>query len=87
MWRRDGQILAAGMADGEDGLIRMAIAPSVDDDEGFATQLLADLSDPGRGVLPACGGRRGPIRYRVPRLLHRCGWLADEPWTPLRRST
>jgi ribosomal protein S18 acetylase RimI-like enzyme len=87
VWRRDGQILAAGMVDGKDGLIRMAIAPSVDGDEAFAAQLLADLSDPGRGVLPAgrvCVEARFGAAFRG--LLHRGGWVADEPWTPLRRS-
>ncbi len=87
VWRRDGQILAAGMVDGEDGLIRMAIAPIVDNDEAFALQLLADLSDPGRGVLPAGGGcveARFGAAFR--KLLHRSGWVADEPWTPLRRD-
>ena len=87
VWRRDGQILAAGMVDGKEGLIRMAIAPSVDDDEAFAAQLLADLSDPGRGVLPA---GRGSVEARFGAAfrdqLHRSGWVADEPWTPLRRD-
>src|SRR3954468_19402114 len=83
VWRRDGQILAAGMVDGNDGLIRMAIAPSVDGDEAFAAQLLADLSDPERGVLPAgrmCVEARFGAAFRD--LLHRGGWVADEPWTP-----
>jgi ribosomal protein S18 acetylase RimI-like enzyme len=87
MWRREDQILAAGMVDRKDGLIRMAIAPSVDADEAFAAQLLADLSDPGRGVLPA---NRGTVEARFGRafrdLLQRSGWVADEPWTPLRRD-
>ncbi len=89
MWRREDQILAAGMVDRKDGLIRMAIAPSVDADEAFAAQLLADLSDPRRGVLPAS---RGTVEARFGRafrdLLHRSGWVADEPWTlpaPLSR--
>jgi len=87
VWRREGQILAAGMVDGKDGLIRMAIAPSVDADEVFAAQLLADLSDPGRGVLPA---NRGTVEARFGAafrgLLHQSGWVADEPWTPFRRD-
>ncbi|MFD2080953.1 hypothetical protein SAMN05421678_104366 [Actinopolymorpha cephalotaxi] len=87
VWHRDGQLLAAGMMDGEDGLIRMAVAPSVDHDEALAAQLLADLSDPGRGVLPAGGGSveaRFGAAFR--KLLHHGGWAADEPWTPLRRD-
>ncbi len=86
-WRRDEQILAAGTADDEEGLIRMAIAPSVEADEGFAAQLLADLSDPERGVLPAgrgCVEARFGASFR--NLLHRSGWTADEPWTPLCRD-
>lgn len=87
LWRREGQLLAAGMVDRKNGLIRMAIAPSVDADEAFAAQLLADLSDPGRGVLPA---NRGIVEARFGTafrdLLRRSGWVADEPWTPLRRD-
>jgi GNAT superfamily N-acetyltransferase len=87
VWRRDGQILAVGMVDADTGLIRMAIAPSVDDDEAFAARLLADLSDPERGVLPAGGGSveaRFGAAFRD--LLHRSGWTADESWTPLCRD-
>lgn len=54
VWRRDGQSVAVGMVNGE--TVRMAIAPGVDDDDTFAEQLLAELSDPGRGVLPAGAG-------------------------------
>lgn len=87
VWRRDGEILAVGMVDGDTGLIRMAIAPSVDQDDAFAAQLLADLSDPARGVLPAGAGAveaRFGSAFRD--LLHRSGWPADEPWTPLSRD-
>ncbi|OFE16277.1 acetyltransferase [Humibacillus sp. DSM 29435] len=87
VWRRDGQILAAGMVDDESRLIRMAIAPTVNDDETFAGELLADLSDPGRGVLPATQGSveaRSGTAFRS--LLRRSGWVADESWTPLRRD-
>lgn len=86
VWRRDGQILAVGMVD-DAGLIRMAIAPSVDGDDGFAVQLLPDLSDQGRGVLPAGAGAveaRFGAAFRD--LLRRSGWAADEPWTPLCRD-
>lgn len=86
VWRRDGQILAVGMVEGA-GLIRMAIAPSVDEDDAFAVQLLPDLSDPGRGALPAGAGAveaRFGAAFRD--LLRRSGWAADEPWTPLCRD-
>lgn len=86
-WRRDGEILAVGATDAKDGLIRMAIAPSVDHDEEFAAHLLADLSDPAQGVLPAgraCVEARFGAAFRD--LLRRSGWVPDEPWTPLRRQ-
>lgn len=86
VWRRDGQILAVGLVDGI-GLIRMAVAPSVDEDEAFAVEMLPDLSDPGRGVLPAGAGAveaRFGAAFRD--LLRRSGWADDEPWTPLCRD-
>ena len=87
VWRRDGRVLAAGMVDDDSGLIRMAIAPSVNDDEEFAAQLLKDLSNPDRGVLPA---GRGLVEARFGAafrdVLRRNGWLDDEPWTPLSRD-
>ncbi len=81
VWRRGGQILAAGMVDDDTRLVRMAIAPSVNEDDALAVQLLADLSDPGRGVLPAGAGAveaRFGAAFRD--LLRRNGWVADEPW-------
>jgi ribosomal protein S18 acetylase RimI-like enzyme len=87
VWRREGQLLAAGMVDRKDGLVRMAIAPSVDADEVFAARLVADLSDSGRGVLHSSRGiveARFGAAFRD--LLDRSGWVADEPWTPLRRD-
>lgn len=87
VWRRDGQLLAAGMVDGDSGLMRMAISPDVDEDREFAAHLHADLSDPGRGVLPS---GRGQVEARFGAAfrdqLHRSGWTDDEPWTPLCRN-
>ncbi|MGS0687946.1 GNAT family N-acetyltransferase [Nakamurella sp. GG22] len=86
VWRRDGRTVAVGLVD-HPGLIRLAIAPSADDDEPLAEQLLADLSDPLRGVLPAGDGAleaRCGIALRD--LLRRSGWSSDEPWTGLRRD-
>ncbi len=85
VWR-DGEILAVGLVD-DAGLIRLGMAPSVDRDAAFAAQLLADLSDPARGVLPegsACVEARSGTAFRG--LLAESGWLADESWTPLRRD-
>ena len=86
VWRRDGRILAVGLVDAP-GLIRMGIAPSVDRDDAFAARLLADMSDPARGVLPtgsASVEARSGSAVRV--LLRRRGWTPDEPWTPLCRD-
>lgn len=85
VWRGDGQILAVGVVDS--GVVRMALAPSADRDDAFATRLVADLSDPGRGVLPADDGAveaRFGTAFRS--LLRERGWVAAEPWTPLSRD-
>ncbi len=50
-WSRDGQILAVGLLDGR-ALLRMTIAPDVHQDEDLARQLVADITEPARGVLP-----------------------------------
>lgn len=87
VWRRGGKVLAAGMVDDDSALIRMAIAPSVNDDEEFAAHLLKDLSNPDQGVLPA---GRGLVEARFGAAfrdaLRRDGWVDDEPWTPLCRD-
>jgi ribosomal protein S18 acetylase RimI-like enzyme len=87
VWIRDGQILAAGMVDDTTGLIRMGIAPSVDEDVAFAAQLVADLSATAQGVLPG-GAKAVEARFGAAfqGLLRRSGWVADEPWTPLARE-
>lgn len=87
VWRRDGAVLAVGMVDDDAALVRMAIAPSVDADDAFAARLMADLSEPERGVLPVGGGSveaRSGAAFRD--LLRRSGWVDDEPWTPLSRD-
>jgi ribosomal protein S18 acetylase RimI-like enzyme len=87
VWRRQDEILAVGVVDGS-GLIRMAVAASADRDVALAAELVADLSNPERrGVLPAdtrvVEARFGSaLRSR----LSERGWVADEPWTPLRRD-
>ena len=86
-WRRGDRILAVGAVDGDEGLVRMAIAPSVDHDEELADQLVADLTDPHRGVLPpgrASVEARFGSAFRD--VLHRSGWVPDEPWTPFHRQ-
>jgi len=85
-WSRGGQILAVGLLDGPE-LLRLTIAPEAQRDEGLAQQLVADVAEPERGVLPA-----GKVSVETPNgalvqdLLFEVGWNADEPWTPLRRD-
>ncbi|WP_230196989.1 GNAT family N-acetyltransferase [Streptomyces coriariae] len=85
-WSRDGRILAVGLLDGP-RLLRLTIAPDARRDEEPAQQLLEDLTEPERGVLPA-----GKVSVEAPPgallqdLLLERGWHADEPWTPLRRD-
>jgi len=86
VWRRDGEILAVGFVDSS-GPIRMAIAPMADHDDNLARQLITDISDPTLRVLPA-GDAIVEARFGAAfrELLHENGWVADEPWTPLRRD-
>ncbi|MFB8348815.1 GNAT family N-acetyltransferase [Streptomyces niveus] len=85
-WSRDGRILAVGLLDGP-GLLRLTIAPDAHQEEELARRLVADMTDPERGVLP--GGKaniEAPMAARVQDLLREEGWDTDEPWTPLRRD-
>ncbi len=85
-WSRDGQILAVGLLDGP-GLVRLAIAPAAQHDEELARQMVADVAQPERGILPQGNAdieaRTGAVFQR---LLVDDGWNAGEPWTPLRRD-
>ncbi|RNL77742.1 GNAT family N-acetyltransferase [Nocardioides marmorisolisilvae] len=82
-WRRDGEIVAAGMVDDESRLIRMSLSEAVGEDEEFAQRLHDDLVADA-GVLPggvsSVEARYGPA-FRD--LLRRTGWTDDEPWAPL----
>ena len=83
---RGGEILAAGLLDGPT-LMRLTTAPDSQGDEELGHQLVDDLAQPGRGVLPP--GKvyvEAPARALVQDLLAEEGWGTDEPWTPLRRD-
>ncbi|WP_091677271.1 GNAT family N-acetyltransferase [Amycolatopsis marina] len=85
-WRRDGRILAVGLLDGPE-LLRLTVAPEALRDEELTRQLVADVSEPERGVLAA--GRANietPEGALVADVLLEYGWNVDEPWTPLRRD-
>jgi ribosomal protein S18 acetylase RimI-like enzyme len=85
-WIRDGRILAVGLLDSST-VLRLTIAPDAQRDEELAQQLVADVSQPERGVL-----KQGKVNVDAPTgalvqdLLSEDGWNADEPWTPLRRD-
>lgn len=83
-WSRNGQILAVGLLDGHE-LLRMTIAPDAQRDEELGEQLIADMTQPERGVLAQ--GKvyvDAPTGALVQDLLSENGWNTDEPWTPLR---
>ncbi len=85
-WSRDRRLLAIGFLDGPE-VLRMTVAPQAWREEELAQQVVADVSEPRRGVLPA--GRasvEAPDGTRVQDLLSDVGWSAGEPWTPLRRD-
>ncbi len=85
-WSRDGQILAVGFLDGPT-LLRLTTAPDAQRDEALVHQLVEDVRQPERGVLPAgTVSIEAPTGALVHDLLGRAGWAAGEAWTPLRRE-
>lgn len=85
-WSRDGRILAVGLLDGP-RLLRLMIAPEAQRDEELARRLVADVTQPERGVLiPGKAHVAAPMGALVQDLLSEDGWNAGEPWTPLRRD-
>ena len=87
----DQEIAAVGSVDrdvpvGEVAVIRMALVPTVDQDEDVARVLARDLEDP-TGILRA-GSAAVEARFgqAFQSLLDARGWLPDEPWTPLHRD-
>jgi GNAT superfamily N-acetyltransferase len=92
VWSRDEEIVAVGFVDrdvpvNEVAVIRMALAPTVDQDEDVARVIVRDLEDSSAGVLRA---GRAAVEARFGQafrsLLDAHGWLPDEPWTPLHRD-
>ena len=85
-WRRGGDIVAIGLLDGSD-LLRMTVSPQEWQGEELAQQVVADVSVPERGVLPADRvSVETPDDTRVREVLADRGWRAGEKWTPLRRD-
>lgn len=84
IWTRENTILAIGLLDGPDGLLRMAIDPENRLNEELNQQIATDADDPRHGVLAsgeAIVEARGATRLYE--LLQAKGWGKDEPWTPL----
>ena len=83
-WFCGDTLLALGLLDGPDGLLRLGIDPDQLDNEALARQVSADITDPDRGGLPA---GEAVVEARGASALQRVmladGWELDEPWTPL----
>lgn len=85
-WSAGGELLAIGFLDGP-RVLRATVAPRARQDEELAHQVVADVSDPDRGVLPT-----GEVSVEVPNgtrvqdALGDAGWRQGEGWTPLRRD-
>lgn len=78
------RILAVGFLDSPD-VLRMTVAREVWREEEVARAVVADLSEPDCGVLPA--GKvsvEAPNGTRLQDRLTEGVWSAGEPWTPLR---
>lgn len=86
VWSRADRVVAVGLLDAPQ-LLRMAVAPDLQDDVELVDRVVADIVEPGRGVLDAgraiVEARCGPLLTRA--LVDR-GWQDDEPWTPLHRD-
>lgn len=85
-WHKGGQVVALGLLDGSD-LLRLAIAPDLQQDEALAEQLVTDLSLPDHGVLPeGTVYVEAPVGALVHDALGLAGWPTDAPWAVLRRD-
>ncbi len=85
-WSRDDELVAIGFLDGPDAL-RLTLTPGAWRSDEVARQVVADVVDPRRGVLPeGAVVVESPNASRVHELLGERGWPAGESWTPLRRD-
>ncbi|HEX8766855.1 MAG TPA: hypothetical protein VF714_00710, partial [Jatrophihabitans sp.] len=85
VWSRGEEIVAIGLVDGD--VIRMALAPSVDQENDVARALVRNLEDSATGVLPTASATvEARFGQAFRSLLDSSGWLPDEPWTPLHRD-
>lgn len=85
-WSEDGPPLALGFLDSRT-VFRLTMAPAAYRDDALARRLVADLADPGRGVLPTgTVSVEAPNGTLVQELLLEAGWELGQPWAPLRRD-
>lgn len=83
-WFRGDQLLALGLLEGPDVLLRLGMDPDLREDGALARQMCADITDPERGGLSvgeAVVEARGASALQ--RVMLASGWQLDEPWTPL----
>jgi ribosomal protein S18 acetylase RimI-like enzyme len=85
-WSRDGQILAVGFMDSP-SLVRLAMSPRAGGDDELIHQMVLDVTEPERGVLPE-GSASVEARFGAAfrKGLVAKGWISGESWTPLRRG-
>jgi ribosomal protein S18 acetylase RimI-like enzyme len=85
-WSREGQILAVGFMDSP-SLVRLAMAREARDGQELADQMVIDLNEPARGVLPEGAVS---VEARFGGLLKEGlvgeGWDTGELWIPLVRD-
>src|SRR4051794_29302117 len=85
-WNRREEVLAIGFLDTPE-VLRLTVAPEVWREEELAQRVVADVSAPERGVLPAGEvSVETPDGTRVQALFSEVGWRAGESWTPLIRD-
>lgn len=85
-WTHGGQLLAIGFLDGPE-VLRVTLAPHAWREGELAERVVADVSEPKRGVLPAGEvSLETPDGTRVRQVLCDAGWGPGTSFTPLRRN-